>query len=446
MIRFAFMTAAMLALLTGTPKTFADRPPNIIFIMADDMGYGDLGCYGQKRIRTPQIDRLAEEGTRFTQYYAGSTVCAPSRSCLMTGQHTGHTTVRGNMSRAGQRVPLRDEDITVAEVLHTAGYATGVIGKWGLGEPDTVGIPNRQGFDFWFGYLNQRHAHNYYPDYLWRNQERYPLEGNRDGKQEQYSHDLFTREALAFIERNQDRPFFLYMAYTIPHAMMQVPDLGPYAKKDWPEAEKARAAMITRLDGDVGRLMALLRELKLDENTLVIFTSDNGPHSEGGSKAEFFDSNGPLRGIKRDLYEGGIRAPMIARWPAKIPAGRESDQVWASWDVLPTLAEVAGAKPPEKIDGISMFNALVGKPQRDHEYLYWEFHENGMSQAVRMGPWKAIRKHSPDAPIELYHLERDLGEKNNLADQEPRIVARMAQIMKEARTESKHWPTPAEKN
>jgi arylsulfatase A-like enzyme len=438
--------------LIASAATFsAQTRPNIIFIQADDLGYGDLSCYGQRKFKTPNVDRLAAEGLRFTQYYAGSTVCAPSRSALMTGQHTGHTRIRGNA-----RHPLLPEDVTVAEVLKSAGYRTALIGKWGLGEAGTTGVPNRQGFDYFFGYLNQRHAHNYYPTFLWRDEERIKLRnvvpdedregaGNSNNRVD-YSHDLMAEESLRFIERNGGGPFFLYLAFTIPHANneaknkgMEVPDLGEFANKDWPDQEKAKAAMITRMDRDVGRLMALLKKLGVDDNTLVFFTSDNGPHREGGVDPDFFDSNGPLRGIKRDLYEGGIRVPMIARWPARIKAGAESDQVWAHWDVLPTLAEVAGVKPPVNIDGISMLNALLGRRRRNHEFLYWEFHEGGFSQAVRTGDWKAVRR-SPDSPLELYDLKNDLGEQNDVAAKHPEVVKKIEDYLKTARTESELWP------
>ena len=432
--------------------TTAQTRPNIIFIQADDLGYGDLSCYGQRKFRTPNINRLAAEGMRFTQYYAGSTVCAPSRSALMTGQHTGHTRIRGNA-----RHPLLPEDVTVAEALKSAAYKTALIGKWGLGEAGTTGVPNRQGFDYFFGYLNQRHAHNYYPTFLWRNEKRIDLRNlvpdeDAEGSgvstnRVDYAHDLMAEEALKFIEGNGGGPFFIYLAFTIPHANneaknkgMEVPDLGEFASEDWPDQEKAKAAMITRLDRDVGRLMALLKKLGIDDNTLVFFTSDNGPHREGGADPDFFDSNGPLRGIKRDLYEGGIRVPMIARWPKRIKAGAKSDQVWAHWDLLPTLAEVAGVKPPADIDGVSMFNALRGRRQRDHEFLYWEFHERGFSQAARMGDWKAVRK-SPDSPLELYDLKNDLGEQNDGAAKHPEIVKKIEYYLKTARTESELWPT-----
>jgi arylsulfatase A-like enzyme len=432
--------------------TTAQTRPSIIFIQADDLGYGDLSCYGQRKFRTPNIDRLAAEGMRFTQYYAGSTVCAPSRSALMTGQHTGHTRIRGNA-----RHPLLPEDVTVAEALKSAAYKIALIGKWGLGEAGTTGVPNRQGFDYFFGYLNQRHAHNYYPTFLWRNEKRIDLRNlvpdeDAEGSgvstnRVDYAHDLMAEEALKFIEGNGGGPFFIYLAFTIPHANneaknkgMEVPDLGEFASEDWPDQEKAKAAMITRLDRDVGRLMALLKKLGIDDNTLVFFTSDNGPHREGGADPDFFDSNGPLRGIKRDLYEGGIRVPMIARWPKRIKAGAKSDQVWAHWDLLPTLAEVAGVKPPADIDGVSMFNALLGRRQRGHEFLYWEFHERGFSQAARMGDWKAVRK-SPDSPLELYDLKNDLGEQNDGAAKHPEIVKKIEYYLKTARTESELWPT-----
>ena len=439
--------------------------PNIIYIMADDLGYGDLGCYGQKIIKTPNIDKIADEGMRFTDHYAGSTVCAPSRCCLMTGFHTGHALVRGNA-----RVPMRPSDVTVAELLKEAGYNTGIIGKWGLGEPDSTGIPNRQGFDYWFGYLNQRHAHNYYPEYLWRNEEKVELKnevnhviGGRDRtpggvatKRMEYSHDLFAEEALGFVEEKKDNPFFLYLALTIPHANneagnkgMEVPSLEPYTDKDWPEPQKGHAAMITRMDGDVGRLMAKLKELGLDKNTLVMFTSDNGPHKEGGADPTFFNSSGPLQAYKRALYEGGIRVPMIARWPGRIEAGSVSDHPSAFWDFLPTCCELVGVKAPEGIDGISMVPTLLGRPgeQREHEYLYWEFHEQGKRQAIRMGDFKGIRQNvakNPDGPIELYNLKNDIGEKRNVAARHSGIVAKIEECMKTTRTPSEHWPLPGE--
>ncbi len=437
------------AILAFAAQVYA-APPNIIYIMADDLGYGDLGCYGQKDIQTPHLDRMAAQGLRFTQCYAGSTVCAPSRSCLMTGQHTGHTWVRGN-----KRVPLRPKDVTVAEVLQQAGYTTGIIGKWGLGEPDTTGIPNRQGFDVWFGYLNQRHAHNYYPDYLWRNEQKVPLEGNVvhmnvATKRTHYSHDLFAEEALTFLDTHKDERFFLYLALTIPHANneagvfgMEVPDDAPYSRKPWPEAQRNHAAMITRMDRDIGRLLERLRTLGIDRDTIVFFTSDNGPHAEGGGHPKFFNSSGPLRGYKRDLYEGGIRVPMIVRWPGTIEAGRVSDQPWAFWDFLPTASELAGAETPHDIDGISILPTLLDKgTQKQHDYFYWEFHEGGCRQAVRLDDYKAVR-HNPDRAIELYDLSRDLGETTDIAAKHPEIIERAARIMTDAHTPSEHWPVKA---
>ena len=336
------------ALLSGlapshAPLAAAPAKPNVVFILADDLGYGDLGCYGQKKIQTPHLDRLAKEGMRFTQCYAGSTVCAPSRGALMTGKHTGHATIRGN---GAPEVPLRADEIALPQVFKAAGYSTALFGKWGVGGNDTTGAPNAKGFDTFFGYLTQHGAHDYYPQFLWSNKEKYPLPANAEGKKGTYTHDLFMQESLKWVRENHTKPFFLYLPLTIPHANneerpngQQVPSDAPYSDEAWPQPEKNFAAMITRMDSGVGDLMALLKELKLDENTLIVFTSDNGPHNEGGHKSDFFDSNGALRGIKRDLYEGGIRVPMIARWPGKIKADATSEQVWAFWDVLPTVAD-----------------------------------------------------------------------------------------------------------
>jgi arylsulfatase A-like enzyme len=443
--RRAFLGSLAAGLAAGRrtpawPAPSQTRNPNIIFILADDLGYGDPGCYGQKLIKTPNIDRLATQGTRFTQCYAGSTVCAPSRCALMTGLHTGHARIRGNAN-----VPLEPGDLTVAEVLQRAGYTTGIVGKWGLGEPGSTGVPNKKGFDYWFGYLNQTHAHNYYPDYLWRNGEKYPL---RKGE---YSHDLFTREALDFVKRSSDRPFFLYLAYTIPHANnelfratgngQEVPTDAPYSKESWSQPNKNFAAMVTRMDTDIRRLMALLKELRLEEKTIVFFTSDNGPQKEGGNDPAFFDSSGPLRGIKRDLYEGGIRVPMIVRWPGRVREGATSKQVWAFWDFLPTVAEMVGADSLGAIDGISMLPALLGNSRRDrdHEYLYWEFHEGGFKQAVRMKDWKAVRL-AAGRPLELYDLIADVSERNDIAGRHPGTVAKMEKILATCRTQSKDWP------
>ena len=423
----------------------ADKP-NIIFILADDLGYGDVGCYGQRKIKTPNIDRLAAEGIRFTGAYAGSTVCAPSRAALMTGQHTGHTRIRGNA-----QVPLEPNDITVAEVLKKAGYQTGIFGKWGLGLENTSGTPNKKGFDEWFGFLDQSLAHNYYPDRLWRNDAVLELPMNADRQKGAYVHDMFTTAAVNFIRLQQYQPFFLYLAYTIPHANneltratgngMEVPNDRPYSAESWPQAEKNKAAMITRLDADVGEILAAVKQFKLETNTVVFFTSDNGPHKEGGNDPKFFDSAGPFRGIKRDLYEGGIRVPMIARWNGHIAPGQTNDLPWAFWDFLPTAAELAEAPMPKQVDGVSILPTLLGKPkdQKRHEFLYWEFHEGGSKQAVRNGDWKAVRL-APGKPLELYDLAKDPGETNNVAAINDAVITRIENYLKIARTESKQWP------
>jgi arylsulfatase A len=436
----------------------AAERPNLVYIMADDLGWVDLGSYGQKHIETPRLDRMAAEGTRFTQYYAGSTVCAPSRAALMTGQHTGHAWIRGN-----GEFPLRPEDVTVAEVLEEAGYRTGVVGKWGLGVEDTEGRPDRQGFDFSFGILHHVYAHRQYAGHLWRNGERV------DVSREDFVNDLFTEEALDFIRRNRERPFFLYLAYTSPHAELRVPEdsLAPYrgrfeetpfvnekADADWPRAEPRKwsgyrsqpepratyAGMVSRIDRDVGRLLDLLAELKLEGDTIVFFTSDNGPHQEGGHDPFFFPSAKPLRGFKRDLYEGGIRVPMIVRAPGRVPAGRTSDVVWAHWDVLPTLAELGGAEAPPVVDGVSVRSVLLGGTAlAERPPLYWEFHERGFEQAVRKGKWKAVR-HGPDQPLELYDLEADVSETTDVADRHPEVVAGIEEYLGTARTDSPLWP------
>jgi len=445
-------------LFSCSKKPAEPTKPNIIYILADDLGYGDLGCFAQTTIQTPQLDNMASQGIKFTDHYSGSTVCAPSRCTLMTGLHTGHARVRGNAT-----APLSPEDVTVAELLHEAGYKTGLIGKWGLGEAGSTGVPNKQGFDYFFGYLNQIKAHNYYPEYLWRNEEKVYLDNKVEIIQETYakgigsvareknthSHDLFTNEALKFIETNKDSSFFLYLAYTIPHANnegipmgqigMEVPDLGIYKDKDWPEAQKAHAAMITYLDKDVGAILMKLNELKIDKNTLVIFTSDNGPHNEGGADPDFFDSNGKLKGMKRDLYEGGIRVPMIAWWPGRITGGMESNHISAFWDFLPTACEVGGVSIPATTDGVSFLPTLTGGDQKKHEYLYWEFMEKGGRQGVRKHNWKAVKydmSNNPHAPIQLFDLTSDIGEEHDLSGEHPKIVEEMENIMKTARTPS----------
>ena len=447
---------------TALPADTTSRP-NIVFILADDLGYGDLGCYGQAKIATPHLDRMAAEGMRFTQFYAGSTVCAPSRSVLMTGQHLGHTRVRGNAGPANtQAQMLRDSDITVAEVLQQASYQTGLIGKWGLGMPGDEGVPNRQGFDYFYGFLSQHHAHNHYPDYLWRNNQKVPLPneivpvggagGGYATKRVQYAGDLFADEALAFIERNQKQPFFLYYALTVPHANnertrelgegQEVPDYGPYADRDWSLPNKGQAAMITRMDRQIGGLLAKLRELGLEENTIVFFSSDNGPHKEGGNDPEFFNANGPLSGYKRSLTEGGIRVPFLARWPGRIRAGSTSAHVGYFGDLMATLSELAGATPPANLDSISIAATLLGREsqQRRHEYLYWEFYEGGINQALLLaGRWKGIRLKTPSAALRLYDLANDIGEKNNIAAEHDVLVARIESAMREAHVDNEHW-------
>jgi len=443
---------------TNVKYTKRRKHPNVIYILADDLGYGDLGCYGQKEIKTPNLDEMAREGMLFTQHYAGSTVCAPSRSCLMTGLHTGHCRVRGNAQGPAQT--LAPEEVTVAQLLKKAGYTTALIGKWGLGEENTTGFPLNKGFDYFFGYLNQAHAHNYYPEYLWKNEEKVRLRNivNHNNRRYKdfagvssnkldYSPDFFIKDALDFIKQNKDRPFFLYFAATLPHANneagkkgMEIPDYGIYKDKQWPEAQKGHAAMISRLDNDTGKIISLVKSLGLDKDTIIMFSSDNGPHREGGNDPDFNDSNGPLRGIKRDLYEGGIRVPFIARWPGEIKADSRSNLISAFWDILPTCADIAGVKKPKKIDGISLLPTLLGqnRKQKSHEYLYWEFHEQGSKQAVRMGNWKAIRYY-PNR-IELYNLKSDPGETNNLAEKHPHIVKMVEACMNKARTPSKYWP------
>jgi len=447
--------------ILAAPVFAADPPkkPNVIFILADDLGYGDLGCFGQTKIQTPVLDKLAMDGMTLTNFYAGSTVCAPSRCALMTGKHTGHAHIRGNAL-----VPLRPTDATVAELFQKAGYATGLVGKWGLGEEDSVGIPTKKGFDTFFGYLNQKHAHNYYPDFLHRGASREPIPANKQragvpGVAETptvYAPDLFREEALKFLTANKSKPFFLYFSTVVPHANnektradgegMEVPTDAPYSKQKWPKAEKNKAATITRMDSDIGVLLAKLKELKLDDNTLVIFTSDNGPHREGGNDPAFFTSSGPFRGIKRSLTDGGIRVPCIVRWPGVVKPGTTSDHLSAFWDFFPTVADILGGKPPADTDGISFLPTLIGQgTQKAHEYLYWEFHEGGFAQAIRYGNWKAI-KPAPIAPVKLYDTVADPLEKSDVATANSDAVAKATTILKAARTDSKEFPIrPAKK-
>jgi uncharacterized sulfatase len=447
----------------AAPETSGSRRPNIIFILADDLGYGDLGCYGQKRIKTPNLDRMAAGGMRFTQAYAGATVCGPSRCVLMTGLHIGHARIRGLDPPYLPGLYLLDSDVTVAEVLKRAGYATGMIGKWGLGylKGAESGLPRHQGFDYFFGYLTHGHAHNYYPDFLWRNESKAPLanvvspkpeyKGLVANKKVEYSHDLLAKDSLKFVRDHKDKPFFLYLGFTIPHANdeagdkgMEVPDLGEYANLDWPEPQKGHAAMISRMDGDVGRLIALLKELKIDDNTLVIFSSDNGPHKEGGCDPNFNDSNGPLRGMKGDLWEGGIRVPMIARWPGHVPAGKTSESPVYFADVMPTLAAIGNGHAPPKIDGIDFSPTLYGsnQPELFDRFMYWEFDKNGLQrQAARWRNWKAV-KAPHTSPIQLFDLSTDIGEEHNVASAHPDLVAKFNDYIRTARTDSPDWPIP----
>ncbi|MEO8484418.1 MAG: arylsulfatase [Acidobacteriota bacterium] len=425
-------------------------PPNILLIQADDLGYGDLSAYGQTHFQTPSLDKLAREGMRFTNYYAGTTVCAPSRAALLTGLHTGHTWIRGNGGNATD-VPLRDEDVTIGTRLRDAGYRTAVIGKWGLGGPDQ-GSPARKGFEYSFGFLNQTHAHEQYTDHLFRNSVSVPV-STKD-----YANDAFTTEAAAFIEKNDPKPFFLYLNYTAPHAELLVPEdsIAPFRGKfpekpfvnpradgsgyrSQPAPHAAYAAMITRMDRDIGRLVDLVHARNLDRRTLILFMSDNGPHVEAGGDPAFFNSSGGLRGVKRDMYEGGIRVPMIARWTGTVPAGRTSAFAAAHWDMFPTLAEVAGLRTPSGLDGMSILRTLRGQQQPAHDFLYWEFHEGGFRQAVRMGAWKAVRV-AKDKPLELYNLDTDLREEHDVAGQQPAVVAKIEAYLKTARVESARWP------
>jgi arylsulfatase A-like enzyme len=443
--------------------------PNIIFILADDLGYGDLGCYGQKKIKTPNIDALAAAGMRFTQHYSGSTVCAPSRSVLMTGMHTGHTPIRGNKDAQPEgQYPISSDVITLAEILKKAGYATGAFGKWGLGPPASEGDPLNQGFDRFFGYFCQRFAHNYYPYYLWDNDKKLMLDENKGNLEGIYAPLLIQKEVLAFIEKNKDNPFFAYVPSIIPHAELKAPEknmrkyrgkfepekvykgcdpgcngykLGGYGSQ--PESHAAFAAMVDLLDEQVGEIVSKIKVLGLDQNTIILFSSDNGPHLEGGADPDYFDSNGILRGYKRDLYEGGIRVPMIVAWPGKVKPGSRTDHISAFWDVLPTLGEITAVKPPEDIDGISFLPTLMGNEQAQHDYLYWEFHERGGRRAIRKDQWKLVYydvKTGNPNPAELYNLVADPGEEKNLAGVYPEMVEKLTALMaKRSPSEIKEW-------
>lgn len=455
-----------------------ETKPNIIYILADDLGYGDLGSYGQVNFSTPNLDKLASEGIRFINHYSGSTVSAPSRSVLMTGLHTGHTPIRDNKEYEpeGQH-PIADDAFTIAEMLKEEGYATGAFGKWGLGAVGTSGDPNNQGFDEFFGYNCQRVAHRYYPASLWHNDQKIDLPGNDWTNTETYAPDVIQEQVLEFIESNKDQPFFLFYPNVIPHAELIAPEdeileqymgkfeetpfKGGNVKKKIEEAAYGEginiaaycpqenpkavfAAMVTRLDRQVGEVMEKLKELGIDDNTIVIFTSDNGPHKEGGIHPEDFNSNGELRGFKRDLYEGGIRVPMIARWPGKINSGTETNHISAFWDVLPTFAEIVGIEIPGDIDGISFLPTLLDQEgQIVHDHMYWEFHAQGGKQAVRRGNWKAVRLNYYDktkTSVEIYDLEKDPTESNDLAQEFPEIVQEMVSIMDKEHSYSEDFP------
>ncbi|MEC7448540.1 MAG: arylsulfatase [Planctomycetota bacterium] len=444
------LTLSMATLLLGAEG----EKPNLVYLLLDDAGYGDLSCYGQQKFATPNMDRLAAEGLRFTQHYSGSTVCAPTRCCLMTGVHTGHSYVRGNREvRPEGQSPMPSDIVTLPRLLKQAGYMTGAFGKWGLGAPGSPSDPAHH-FDVFFGYNCQREAHTYYPKHLWNNFEKVPLDGQT------HSADVIMSEALEFVRANQEKPFFLFLPVTIPHAAMHATEeyLAPFRKK-FPQFENkvgryantetknpiaAFAGMMTQVDAHLGQLMQLLDELNLDDRTLVMLSSDNGPHKEGGHDPKFFDSNGPLRGHKRDLYEGGVRAPLIARWPGKIAEGNESAMISAHWDMLPTFCELAGVAVPQLVDGVSLVPELTGQSdkQRQHEYLYWEFYEQGGKRAARFGDWKAVQLNvnkDKNAPIELYFLPEDIGETNNVADDHPEVVARAIKIFADAHTPSEFW-------
>ena len=434
--------------------------PNVIYVLVDDLGYGDLSCYGQKHFQTPNIDKLATDGMKFTNHYAGCTVCAPSRCTLMTGLHTGHAFIRGNFEIEPEgQLGLPQKSETVSKLFKRAGYTTGLIGKWGLGWPGSTGDPMNQGFDYFYGYNCQRQAHNYYPQYLWRNNQKELIEGNTGDKKTIYSHDLLANDAIEYVEKNKQKPFFLYLALTIPHASMVVPQdsiepfIGKfgeeqpynvdersdyYSRQDNPKA--AFAGMVTRMDKDLGRLTAKLEEFGIADNTIVMFSSDNGPHIEGGHKPKYFNSAGGLRGIKRDLYEGGIRVPFIVKWPGKIVPGSESDHVSAFWDLLPTVSEITAQPVVGETDGISFLPTLTGKEQPKHRYLYWEFKPMSI-QAVRLASWKAI-KFIKDGKVELYNLAKDPTESDDLSKRYPDIVAKMEQIMQEAHVHSPEFPLP----
>jgi len=446
------LIACLLLFSCCLPTEAQDRPPNIIFIMADDLGYGDLGCYGQTDLLTPNIDRIAANGMRFTYCYAGAPVCAPARDALMTGRHAGHLDRRDNQAKAHRDeltqglVPMPDETVTVAELLKDKGYATGGFGKWGLGNPGTTGTPDKQGFDLWYGYIDQVHAHSYYTDYLVRATPAAgcvdePIAANQGNRENIYSADPINDEAIKFIRAHKDQPFFAYLATTLPHGKFEVPTLGPFADRDWPEQAKTYAAMVYRLDQHVGQVLDLLEELNIADNTIVFFTADHGPVPVS---AKQFNGSFGQRGVKRSLYEGGVRVPMVVQWPGHIEPGSTSDFVWWHPDFLPTALEIAGVSSElDGVDGKNILPTLLGNSQEPHEHFYFEFFDS-FQQSVRKGKWKAIR-FGTQMPSELYDLEADPNEQNNIADQHPEVVRELEQIMSRSRTDNRYWPTRARK-
>lgn len=471
-INSVLLTSLVLSSCGITPKE--KQLPNIIYILADDLGYGDLGCYGQAKFSTPNIDRLAGDGMLFTQHYTGCTVSAPSRSSLMTGLHTGHTPVRGNRGWEPEgQWPLPASSVTIPELLKTKGYVTGAFGKWGLGFINTEGDPNNQGIDEFFGFNCQSLAHNYYPDHLWHNREKILLHENDSSKKGAYSAEVIHKQSLQFIINNRNKPFLMFYTTTIPHAELFAKEeymqrfrgkfnpekafkgvddgptfrQGPYGSQ--PDGHAAFAAMVTQLDDYVGEILAKLKELGLEDNTIVMFASDNGPHLEAGADPDFFNSNGPLRGYKRDMYDGGIRTAFLVKWPGMVKPGSRTDHVSAFWDVMPTLAEITGTELQGSTDGVSFLPTLLGrKGQKQHEYLYWEFHEQGGKTGVRMGNWKAVMLNvdkDPSGPIELYDIVKDPGEETNVAASNPDVVKRAGEIMKSSHIRSEAFPFAYEK-
>jgi arylsulfatase A-like enzyme len=443
-------TALMAGILLATHVLLAAEKPNIIFILADDLAQGDLGCYGQQKIKTPNLDKMAAEGIRFTQAYSGTTVCAPSRTSLMTGLDMGHSPVRANRELKGEgQLPLPEKTVTVAQLLKQQGYATACMGKWGMGMFDSTGSPLKKGFDRFYGYNCQRHAHSYFPAYLYDNDKQIDLPENK-GAKKTYAQNLIQKEVLSWVEKQGTTPFFLFYAVTLPHGNYEIDDQGIYAdKKEWTEQAKNFAAMVTRLDHDVGEVVALLKKMDVEKNTLILISGDNGASFDDKSAiSKFFNQSmdGKLRGFKRGMYEGGLRQAALAYWPGKVPAGKVSDDPWAFWDFLPTCAELSGASYPEgfKPDGLSLVSFLKGGPAPQREYFYWELHEFAFIQAIRFGNWKAV-KNGPNAKIELYDLATDLAEKNNLADQQPDKVKQAQDLMTKARVDDPNWPIKEQK-